>query len=163
MVLGYLLHEVIPFDLLLDESILIEKAELDHQFESTWASRFLTALCYSKEGYLDDIYPNELQTVRVYVIDVILKSLKEANAQNENTAFEIRYGKIVSLANLCHEILHPKAVVPPFDSSNLESHTLAIAKIMIEKGFVSVFTSALASLDVNHPFSSKVFLAFLQP
>ena len=163
LVLGYLLHEVIPFDLMLDESIVIEKAELDHQFESTWASRFLTALCYSKEGYLDNIYPNELQTVRVYVIDAILKSLKEANAQNENTAFEIRYGKIVSLANLCHEILHPKAVVPPFDSSNLESHTLSIAKIMIEKGFVSVFTSALASLDVNHPFSSKVVLAFLQP
>jgi E3 ubiquitin-protein ligase HUWE1 len=40
---------------------------------------------------------------------------------------------------------------------------LAIAKLMIEKGFVSVFTSALSNLDVNHPSCAKVVFSFLQP
>ena len=163
IILGYLLHEVVPVDLMLDDATVIAKDELDHHIESAWACRFLTALCYFREGYLDNPLPNELQAIRVFVIDALLKALKDAISQEEGLAFEIRHGKTVSLANLCHDLLTPKLVVTPYEATHLEAHSLAVAKLMIEKGFVSVFTSALASLDVNHPSCSMVVFSFLQP
>lgn len=163
VILGYLLHEVVPVDLMLDDATVIAKDELDHHIESAWACRFLTALCYFREGYLDNPLPNELQAIRVFVIDALLKALKDAISQDEALAFEIRHGKTVSLANLCHDLLNPKLVVTPYEATRLEAHSLAVAKLMIEKGFVSVFISALAGLDINHPSCFKVVFSFLQP
>lgn len=97
--------------------------------------------------------------VRKTVLETIGKALKEPGAASETT--EQRYGRYIALGDLCSKLLliNPYSVV----AKPQEDSTLHIAKIMLEKGFVSTFSTILSEVELNHPMSSAVTTSILSP
>ncbi|KAJ3313756.1 hypothetical protein HDV04_001560 [Boothiomyces sp. JEL0838] len=164
--LNYLLNDLMhPENIYLDSS-KIEKFRHTHQVtESTWASCLITGLCFHK-GKLDENRSAELKSIRTIVLDSIFKSLKDT-FNNIDLLPEVRFGKLINLCELCYKILTVKGNNVTLSSnqsaSNLSEPTLQIVQLMIEKGFVNLFTNILADLDIHHPISQKVVETVLKP
>lgn len=164
--LSYLLNEIIPQSLQYGNTVKSTPKETWDIVDSTWASCIIVALCFVKDSKLEKDYSVELDAVRVVVVESIQKSFSREISGDSSVPFEVHYGKLVSLADLCHKILTSKTFVGPNPNKNnffFESHSMAMARIMIEKGFVGTFTLALAELDIHHPASQQVVSALLRP
>ena len=167
LLLSFLLNDIIPVDMVLNTPSTSEPVatEISRKLvESTWASCVIAALCYSSGSKLEEAYKYELDTIKVIVVEAIIRSLKIN--KSESVPFEVQNGKLVSLADLCFKLLSAKTIVYPGQtkcSGKLESHTLSMARIMISKGLVAVLTLSLAELDIHHPGSQKVVSSIIAP
>ncbi|KAJ2995906.1 hypothetical protein HDV02_000306 [Globomyces sp. JEL0801] len=165
--LCYLLSDILPRDAKFSNEIspADTPASLNKIAESAWASCLVTSLCYAKKSGNKDEYALELKQVRTVVLESIYKCLKDAIAL-QDVAVEVRYGKLISLSELCYKILSSKSIINlPAAKPNapVDDHTFQIAQTMIEKGFVGVFTTVLAELDIHHPASQQVVAMVLKP
>ncbi|KAI6134471.1 hypothetical protein EV401DRAFT_2052880 [Pisolithus croceorrhizus] len=92
-----------------------------------WAISVIVALC------VDSSSGSEVKDVRKFVLE----------------ALDMRYGRLLALADLCNRLLTVRCnngSRKPQDES--ATH---VAKIMLEKNFVSTLTSALSEVDLNFP------------
>ncbi|CAD6899036.1 unnamed protein product [Tilletia controversa] len=103
--------------------------------------------------------PQELVNVRRFVLDGIIKALREAVSSAET--IEVRYGRIYAQSDLCHRLLTARPNVsvgkPAYDAS------LHMAKTMLEKHFVTVFTTTLGEIDLQTPSVKPLIDTILRP
>ncbi|KAE8267144.1 hypothetical protein A4X09_0g5202 [Tilletia walkeri] len=101
----------------------------------------------------------ELVNVRRFVLDGITKALREAVSSAETV--EVRYGRIYAQSELCHRLLTARPNVsagkPAYDGS------LHMAKTMLEKHFVTVFTTTLGEIDLQTPSVKLLLDTILRP
>ncbi|CAO3607400.1 unnamed protein product [Cunninghamella blakesleeana] len=105
---------------------------------------------------------HDLTQVRKYVLDGVVHSFKSLIHSSDSSS--IKYNKYLSLADLCHRILNAR----PNPGGNIhqqskEDTSMQLAKIMLDKGFVGVITSAISDVDVNYPHAKTVLSAMLRP
>ncbi|KZO98855.1 hypothetical protein CALVIDRAFT_495662 [Calocera viscosa TUFC12733] len=122
-----------------------------------WAMSLVTALCRdefpvheSKELHAD------LTGVRKAVLDAVTKAIRETMTLENQ---EAKYDKLHAIADLCHHLL----VIRPGTTSKLDDASIHIAKLMLERNFVSILTSTLADVDLNYPHVKTLINAILRP
>ncbi len=124
-----------------------------------WAMSLIVALCVdtSSSQPIKDV-SSELITVRKTVLEAVSRAIKDP-AQSES--LDARYGRLLALADLCYRLLTVR-FNPGLRKPHEETPT-HIAKIMLEKNFVSTLTNALAEVDLNYPNVRVVVAAMLKP
>jgi E3 ubiquitin-protein ligase HUWE1 len=124
-----------------------------------WAMSLIVALCVdtSSSQPIKDVSP-ELVTVRKTVLEAVSRAIKDP-CQSES--LDARYGRLLALADLCYRLLTVR-FNPGLRKPHEETPT-HIAKIMLEKNFVSTLTNALAEVDLNYPNVRVVVAAMLKP
>ncbi|KAG8835313.1 hypothetical protein FRC17_004095 [Serendipita sp. 399] len=103
--------------------------------------------------------PSSIVNARKIVLDNLLKALKEPPTPSET--LDQRYGRYISLADLCQKLLtiNPHAMPQKSPDESL----IHIAQLMLEKNFVSTFASVLSEIDLAHPLASVVTSYILTP
>ena len=167
-VLNYLLNDIVPVGTLNhDESISFRKKSS----MSNWAMSAIVSLCLrtnengyeKKRGSLDDEEETDLVFVRRFVLEHALKAYKDANSSDE--PLDVKYARLLSLADLFNRLLSGKLVQNPSQHSNdlANGPQKTIAKLMFEKNFISALTSSVAEIDLNFPGSKRTVKYILRP
>lgn len=95
---------------------------------------------------------SDLLFVRKWVLDMILRAYKDAAAPNE--PFDVRYAKLLSLAELMLSMIGEKDRDPSSsrisDQSAARSH-MQLKRLMYEKGFLPSLTASVAEIDLTFP------------
>jgi E3 ubiquitin-protein ligase HUWE1 len=124
-----------------------------------WAMSLIVALCVdtSSTQPIKDVSP-ELIAVRKTVLEAVSRAIKDPS---QSESLDARYGRLLALADLCYRLLTVR-FNPGLRKPHEETPT-HIAKIMLEKNFVSTLTNALAEVDLNYPNIRVVVAAMLKP
>ena len=124
-----------------------------------WAMSLIVALCVdtSSSQPVKDVSP-ELIAVRKTVLEAVSRAIKDPS---QTESLDARYGRLLALADLCYRLLTVR--FNPGLRKPLEETPTHIAKIMLEKNFVSTLTNALAEVDLNYPNVRVVVAAILKP
>ncbi|CAO1637822.1 unnamed protein product [Parajaminaea phylloscopi] len=130
---------------------------------SNWAMSTIVALA-ADVGFrtsIKDAAP-ELISTRKHVLDALARSIKDASSSKE--LIEVRYGRLYALSDLTQRLLvaRPNADAMLADKQG-DDVTLHMAKTMLEKGFVTVLTGALADIDLNLPTVKSLIHGILKP
>lgn len=99
--------------------------------------------------YDDD---SDLLFVRKWVLDMILRAYKDASLPSE--PFDVRYAKLLSLAELMINMIGDKAdsASPRFtDNSAAHRSHMQLKRLMYEKSFLPALTSSIADIDLTFP------------
>ncbi|KAK4518814.1 ribosomal RNA biogenesis protein rrp5 [Mucor velutinosus] len=141
---------------------------------STWTASTLVAMSYdaSSSSDMSVQQKNELIQVRKYVLEAVVRALKEAVASSDTAS--VKYSKYLALADLCHRILNARPNVGSSiprslgggqtnANSNKEDTALSNAKIMLDKNFVAILTSAISDVDINYPHAKTILNSMLRP
>ncbi|KAI0360913.1 hypothetical protein OH77DRAFT_1558017 [Trametes cingulata] len=123
-----------------------------------WAMSVIVALCVDTTVNQDikDV-PTELVSIRKFVLEAISRALKDLPT-SENT--ETRYSRLLALSDLCHRLLTVRFNSGKKAGDEAPTH---IAKVMLEKNFVSTLTNVLAEVDLNYPNIRNVVSSVLRP
>ncbi|KAH9963908.1 hypothetical protein BC827DRAFT_99895 [Russula dissimulans] len=124
-----------------------------------WAMSLIVALCVdtSSSQPIKDVSP-ELITIRKTVLESVSRAIKDPS---QSESLDARYGRLLALADLCYRLLTVR-FNPGLRKPHEETPT-HVAKIMLEKNFVSTLTNALAEVDLNYPNVRVVVAAILKP
>jgi E3 ubiquitin-protein ligase HUWE1 len=125
----------------------------------SWAMSVVVALCVdsSSASEAKDVSP-DLVSVRKFVLEAVSRAIKDLPPSE---SLDSRYGRLFALSDLCHRLLTVRfntAGRKPQDET--PTH---IAKVMLEKNFVSTLTNALAEVDLNFPNVRSLVAAILRP
>ena len=125
----------------------------------SWAMNVVGALCVdtSSAQEMKDISA-DLTNVRKFVLETISRAIKDL-PPTEST--EARYGRLLALADLCHRLLTVR--VNPASRKQQDEVPTHLAKIMLEKNFVAILTTALSEIDLNYPNVRSLVAAILRP
>lgn len=119
----------------------------------------IVALCVDTSSSLEvkDVSP-ELVSIRKFVLEAVSRAVKDLTLSE---SLDARYGRLFALSDLCHRLLIVRfnaAARKPQDET--PTH---IAKVMLEKNFVSTLTNALAEVDLNYPNVRSLVAVILKP
>ena len=165
-VVNYLLFDLVPLGSL-------EHAETPaarkRQVTSGWADSVLTALLAKtgEQSVSKDKEPYAIENeadllfVRRFVLENILKAYREASAGNE--PLEVKYARLLSLADLMSHIMTGKEGLVTTDSSIASVSQKQLRRIMFEKGFVAALTNSIADMDLNFPGAKRAVKYILRP
>ncbi|KIM40119.1 hypothetical protein M413DRAFT_446273 [Hebeloma cylindrosporum] len=126
----------------------------------SWAMNVIGALCVDTSSAQDmkDV-STDLVFVRKFVLETIGRAIKDIFSGPEST--DARYGRLLALADLCHRLLTVR--VNPTSRKHQDDVPTHLAKIMLEKNFVAVLTTALSEVDLNYPNVRNLVAAILRP
>ncbi|KAH6656670.1 hypothetical protein BKA67DRAFT_511823 [Truncatella angustata] len=108
----------------------------------------------------------DLLFVRKFVLDTILKAYKDASSSNE--AFDIRYGRMLALADVMHQIMGADKDGKVLPSSRHHPEPMPershaqIRRLMYEKGYLNTLTSSIADIDLAFPPVKKTIKQILK-
>ena len=169
-VLSYLLKDLIPLGTLSPE----ETVEFRKKSSiCTWAVTTVVALCQSilEPGQMkkvrtlvDDEADHDLIYVRKFVLEICLKSYRDANSSSEE--LDCKYSRLLHLAELFSAILSGRLSGVRTSSIGTESFNdtqHSIAKIMFEKNYINALTTSIADMDLNFPGSKRAIKYILRP
>lgn len=131
---------------------------------SMWTASVLVAMCYDSgsDSEASETNPkHDLTQVRKYVFDGLIRSLKDATASS--VPLSTKYGKFLALSDLCHRILNARPNTAMQAQRPKDDTATSIAKIMLDKNFVGVLTTAISDVDINYPHAKTVLNAMLRP
>jgi E3 ubiquitin-protein ligase HUWE1 len=151
MMLNYLLNDLLPTGSV--SSQLNPNQDMDFEKKrgiSMLVANVIQSLCKkTPEFYEHDERPDLLVTVRKFVLEGIARSFKEILATTGPT--QLRYSRYTHLAELCRKLLTTQspysAPTFPLDSAG----TSEMAKLMFEKGFISLLTTVVADIELDFP------------
>jgi E3 ubiquitin-protein ligase HUWE1 len=129
-----------------------------------WTRTALVSLCSNVSDADDSNEDESLQHIRKVVLDVVIKVIKDTLSSAEIA--DIRYAKLISLAELLYKLMTSSAssqVPQDFRTTTPSKDLWHTAKLMIEKDFVSLLSSVLANIDLQHPSARKVLKCVLRP
>ena len=173
-VLSYLLNALVSSGYVdKDESIACRK----RMATSEWAMRTIVGLCtktgekelgpavasrYSTNPRQVDDNDTEpdLTYVRRFVLDHAIKAFKDALTASES--MQSRYGRLLCLAELYNKLITKPAGPEGSVFSNNTSYK-RLGRMMLEKNFISVLTSAVSDIDLSFPGAKKVVKFILRP
>lgn len=124
------------------------------------AMSVLLALCVdpTSTNELKDISP-DIVSIRKFTLDALSRTIKDGAVSEP---VDKRYGRLYALADLCFRMIMPR-----FDGSTRKSsgHEVPthMARLMLEKNFVTILTNALAEVDLNFPNAKVLISAILRP
>lgn len=124
-----------------------------------WAMSVIVALCVDSSSVSEakDVSP-DLVSVRKFVLEAVSRAIKDLPPYE---SVDTRYGRLYALSDLCYRLLTVR-----FNSAARKTQDeipTHIAKIMLEKNFVSTMTNALAEVDLNYPNVRTLVAAILRP
>lgn len=153
--LNFLLSEIIAYNSITSQP---SSANRDQITRCNWAMSLVVALCMDSSTSHDpkDI-PADLLAVRKFVLEAINRAIRDSTASDR---LESRYGRLLALVELCHRLLTVR--VNP-TRKNLDDAPTHIAKLMLDKGFVTTLTTALSDMDLNYPNVRSLVAAILRP
>ncbi|KAK2627602.1 hypothetical protein QTJ16_003568 [Diplocarpon rosae] len=165
-VVNYLLFDLIPIGTLDHaESTNLRKKMVT----SNWADSVLTALlCKTGERPVDktrEPYDSEnepdLLFVRRFVLENVLKAYTQASTSVE--PLDVKYARMLSLADLMAHIMTGKENVGLTDTSIASTSQKQLRRIMFEKGYVAALTASIADIDLNFPGAKRAVKYILRP
>jgi E3 ubiquitin-protein ligase HUWE1 len=168
-VLNYLLNVVVPVGSLNHEGDLIFKKKLA---TSSCAIDVIVSLCaktgeqgVSRPGPDDSPYVEtevELLFVRKFVLEHCLKAFKDACASDE--PLDMKYSRLLGVADIFSKLVSQRPNGEMLNQNADLTPTLKqMAKIMYEKNFISILTTAIADIDLNFPNAKRVVKYILKP
>ncbi|GAO46185.1 hypothetical protein G7K_0422-t1 [Saitoella complicata NRRL Y-17804] len=157
-VLNHLLYELIPHGFV---NVPEDNQSRMRYSTSNWAMSVVVALCAATGEDLGRDNEADLQFVRKFVLEGILKTFKDITASTE--PMEYRYSRLMTLADLCYRLLVAQANQGTTNQGLFNDTHDKLAKLMFEKNFVSTLTNALAEVDLNYPLARKVIRQVLRP
>ncbi|EGN99872.1 hypothetical protein SERLA73DRAFT_88605 [Serpula lacrymans var. lacrymans S7.3] len=154
--LHFLLSELVSFGTINAQPDSVARARITL---CSWAMSVIVALCVDCSHGSDskEVSP-ELVSVRKFVLEAVSRAIKDLSPAENPDA---RYGRLLALADLCNRLLTVR-----FNNGNRrpqDENSTHIAKIMLEKNFVSTLTTALAEVDLNYPNVRGLVASILRP
>lgn len=168
-VLNYLLNVLVPVGSLNHEGDLDFKKRLA---TSSCAIDVIVSLC-AKTGEQGIPRPgpeqspyaeteSELLFVRKFVLEHCLKAFKDASASDE--ALDIKYSRLLGVADIFSKLVSQRPNGEMLNQNADLTPTLKqMAKIMYEKNFIAILTTAIADIDLNFPNAKRVVKYILKP
>jgi E3 ubiquitin-protein ligase HUWE1 len=165
-VVNYLLFDLIPVGTLEHAETPALRKKL---VTSNWADSVLTALLSKtgeqpvnreKEPYGSE-NESDLLFVRRFVLENILKAYRDVSVANE--ALDVKYARMLSLADLMNHIMTGKENVGSSDTVVASVSQKQLRRLMFEKGFVNALTSSIAEMDLNFPGAKRAVKYILRP
>jgi E3 ubiquitin-protein ligase HUWE1 len=125
----------------------------------SWAMSVIVALCVdSSSAHEPKDISADLISVRKFVLEAISRSIKDLSL-SENV--DRRYGRLLALADLCHRLLTVR--INTTSRKQADDTPTHMAKVMLEKNFVSTLTNALVEVDLNFPNVRGLVASILRP
>jgi len=166
-VVNYLLFDLIPTGSLEHAETTAMRKKVS---TSSWADSTITALL-SKTGEqildrerdaTDSDDEPDLFFVRKFVLENILKAYREASTSNE--PLEIKYSRMLSLADLMTHIMAGKDNLGGGSDANVPLRSQQqLKRIMFEKGYIGALTASIADIDLNFPGAKRAVKHILRP
>ncbi|KZM21499.1 HECT-type E3 ubiquitin transferase [Ascochyta rabiei] len=169
-VLNYLLSNLVPIGTLNHEGDLAFKKKLA---TSNCAVDVIVSLCNKTgENALPKTEANQLSPyaetepdllfVRKFVLEHALKAFKDANASDE--ALDIKYSRLLGIADTFSRMVSQRANGEMLtQNADLTPNLKQMAKIMYEKNFITILTTAISDIDLNFPNAKRVVKYILKP
>lgn len=169
-VLNYLLNNLVPIGSLNHEGDLTFKKKLA---TSNCAIDVIVSLC-NKTG--ENALPKaeasqmspyaeteqDLLFVRKFVLEHALKAFKDASASDE--ALDTKYSRLLGIADIFSRMVSQRANGEMLtQNSDLTPNLKQMAKIMYEKNFITILTTAISDIDLNFPNAKRVVKYILKP
>ncbi|KAF2272792.1 uncharacterized protein EI97DRAFT_196139 [Westerdykella ornata] len=166
-VLNYLLNALVPVGTLNHEGDLAFKKKLA---TSGCAIDVIVALCakvYEPKQPSDQTSPYletdlDLLFVRKFVLEHALKAFRDASISDE--PLDLKYSRLLNIADIFSKMVSQRpdgSLVSP--NSELTPSMKQMAKIMYEKNFITVLTTAIADIDLNFPNAKRAVKYILKP
>ncbi|KAJ3176473.1 hypothetical protein HK101_010430 [Irineochytrium annulatum] len=159
----HLLNDLLPTDMNLNQPTLDLEGR-KKSAESMWASSFLVGLCIGpiseneeKKGNDKQLASDTINSRRI-VLDAVSRAIKDAINSTESA--DIRYSRFFALSSLIYKLLTVRSIP---GRNGVDESLAAIAKIMLEKSFVTLLTSILVEVDVHHPVATQLTTTILKP
>ncbi|KAF1836843.1 hypothetical protein BDW02DRAFT_492631 [Decorospora gaudefroyi] len=168
-VLNYLLNNLVPI------------GTLNHEGDLTFKKKFATSNCAidvivslcNKTG--EHTIPKtevplspyaetepDLLFVRKFVLEHALKAFKDANASDEPV--DMKYSRLLSIADIFSRMVSQRPNGEMLtQNADLTPNLKQMAKIMYEKNFVTILTTAISDIDLNFPNAKRVVKYILKP
>ncbi|KAI0429770.1 hypothetical protein F5Y09DRAFT_342318 [Xylaria sp. FL1042] len=106
----------------------------------------------------------DLLFVRRFVLDTILKSYKDATTSND--PFDVRYAKMLGLAEVMHLMMGDKDKDSTASSRNnsdpVDRSQAQLRRLMYEKGYLTALTASIADIDLAFPPVKKTIKYILR-
>ncbi|KAJ4983787.1 ubiquitin-protein ligase [Stagonosporopsis vannaccii] len=169
-VLNYLLNVLVPIGTLNHEGDLAFKKKLA---TSNCAIDLIVSLC-NKTG--ENALPKaeasqmspyaeteqDLLFVRKFVLEHALKAFKDASSCDE--ALDMKYSRLLGIADIFSRMVSQRANGEMLTSNaDLTPNLKQMAKIMYEKNFITILTTAISDIDLNFPNAKRVVKYILKP
>jgi E3 ubiquitin-protein ligase HUWE1 len=104
----------------------------------------------------------DLLFVRKFVLEHALKAFKDATTADE--PLDLKYSRLLGIADIFSKMVSQRSdgqMLSP--GAELTPPLKQMAKIMYEKNFITVLTSAIADIDLNFPMAKRVVKYILKP
>lgn len=157
--LNMFLHELLPTGVLSESGHVVYQEW--YTVSSLASACLMNLLTATTEKGKKSKYSVEVQNdptlafIRKFSLDAFARVLKEIHLTNESVDW--RYSMLANLSELCHRLLASRN---GFSSIGANSDHVgdgaAIAKIMYDKKFATIFTTNIGQLDLNFPHAKKV-------
>jgi E3 ubiquitin-protein ligase HUWE1 len=166
-VLNYLLSALVPVGTLSHEGDLTFKKK---SATSSCAIDVIVSLCAKTgehkqpPGQASPYTESEpdLLFVRKFVLEHALKAFKDASVSDE--ALDMKYSRLLSISDIFSKMVSQRSdgqMLSP--TAELTPPLKQMAKIMYEKNFITVLTTAIADIDLNFPNAKRAVKYILKP
>ncbi|OAL50240.1 hypothetical protein IQ07DRAFT_680558 [Pyrenochaeta sp. DS3sAY3a] len=169
-VLNYLLTSLVPIGSLNHEGDLAFKKKLA---TSNCAIDVIVSLC-NKTGEFalpkndaNQLSPYtesepDLLFVRKFVLEHALKAFKDACASDE--PLDLKYSRLLNIADIFSRMVSQRPNGEMLtQNADLTPNLKQMAKIMYEKNFITILTTAISDIDLNFPNAKRVVKYILKP
>lgn len=169
-VLNYLLNVLVPIGTLNHEGDVAFKKKLA---TSNCAIDLIVSLCNKTgENALPKAEASQLSPyaeteqdllfVRKFVLEHALKAFKDASSSDE--ALDMKYSRLLGIADIFSRMVSQRANGEILTSNaDLTPNLKQMAKIMYEKNFITILTTAISDIDLNFPNAKRVVKYILKP
>ncbi|KAH7399137.1 hypothetical protein DE146DRAFT_524737 [Phaeosphaeria sp. MPI-PUGE-AT-0046c] len=168
-VLNYLLNTLVPIGTLNHEGDLVFKKKLA---TSNCAIDVIVSLCQKSgevgvpkgEAQQMPYAENEpdLLFVRKFVLEHALKAFRDANASEE--PLDMKYSRLLTISDIFSRMVSQRSTGEMIaQNTELTPSLKQMAKVMYEKNFITILTTAISDIDLNFPNAKRVVKYILKP
>jgi E3 ubiquitin-protein ligase HUWE1 len=168
-VLNYLLNTLVPVGTLNHEGDLTFRKRLA---TSNCAIDVIVSLCHKTGEYAvpkSDLQQSpyaetepDLLFVRKFVLEHALKAFRDANASDE--PLDMRYSRLLNISDIFSRMVSQRSNGEMLtQNADLTPNLKQMAKIMYEKNFITILTTAISDIDLNFPNAKRVVKYILKP
>jgi E3 ubiquitin-protein ligase HUWE1 len=168
-VLNYLLNTLVPIGTLNHEGDLAFRKRLA---TSNCAIDVIVSLCHKtgefalpKSDTQQSPYAEtepDLLFVRKFVLEHALKAFRDANASDE--PLDMRYSRLLNISDIFSRMVSQRSNGEMLNgNADLTPNLKQMAKIMYEKNFITILTTAISDIDLNFPNAKRVVKYILKP
>lgn len=168
-VLNYLLNTLVPIGTLNHEGDLAFRKRLA---TSNCAIDVIVSLCHktgehtvpkheAQQSPYAEAEP-ELLFVRKFVLEHALKAFRDANASDE--PLDMKYSRLLNISDIFSRMVSQRSNGEMLtQNADLTPNLKQMAKIMYEKNFITILTTAISDIDLNFPNAKRVVKYILKP